>query len=262
MRRDNNQISSDRAKYISAKQAGRNPPEVREYEPVSPGQLQQVFSGGQPQPVSGGEQQSWSPKLVILQTCYGDASDGGELSTVAEAIVDANVPAVLAMHYDIEREAADKLADKLYEYLIEGANIDVAVGEARAYLLSPDVPIKSRHRAFGTPVIYIGHGGPLVKKRPQGRPNLIDSTLPKPATSPRRCPACGQPDCMGLFCPDCGRALPLTLICWNCGVSIKATAKYCEACGSPAQRAAAEASDFNSGASRADSPSGMGGTGL
>jgi hypothetical protein len=204
MRREQDDIDSDSLLAESARKKGQPAPKVETHAPVKAAELKQVFD-------------NHPPKLVILQTCYGDKgggeADDTELYTVAQSIVDAHVPAVLAMQYDIEIAAADKFAVKLYERLIDAAPIDVAVGEARRHLLGTGVVSKSPRRAFGTPVIYLGHDRPLVRKRSQEtEPQLGSDALRELPADTWTCPRCST-KCKRKRCAICG----LVFFCEICG---------------------------------------------
>ncbi|MEZ5118173.1 MAG: zinc ribbon domain-containing protein [Candidatus Nanopelagicales bacterium] len=48
------------------------------------------------------------------------------------------------------------------------------------------------------------------------------------------CPSCGAPVEGGKFCSSCGAKLSPTAFCTECGAEIKAGAKFCGECGTPA----------------------------
>ena len=74
--RNEQQIAADNANRLARRVREPAP----EYEPVAAQTLKDMFTGRN------------SPKLVILQTCYGDAVDGGQLYSVAENIVGPACP--------------------------------------------------------------------------------------------------------------------------------------------------------------------------
>lgn len=100
-------------------------------------------------------QRTSSIKLVVLNVCLaGRVSERAPFTTVGPQILQAGVPAVVAMQFEVlEREAAH-FASYLYEELIAGpapGAIDAAVGYARSnlYALDPD------SFGFGAPVLWL-----------------------------------------------------------------------------------------------------------
>ena len=73
-----------------------------------------------------------SLRLVILNACEGARGDEGSLfSSLAAALVEKGLPAVLAMQYEISDEAAIEFSRSFYGALANGYPIDAATGEAR-----------------------------------------------------------------------------------------------------------------------------------
>jgi hypothetical protein len=100
------------------------------------------------------------PQLVILQLCDdkdGDASENFE--RLAPALIDKDVPAVLAMQYAGTAEDGGVGAD-FYTRLCDGMKIGEAVQRSRNRLYSGHL-----NRRFGTPVLYLQGDGPLVLRR-------------------------------------------------------------------------------------------------
>ena len=48
------------------------------------------------------------------------------------------------------------------------------------------------------------------------------------------CPSCGAAIDGGKFCPECGGKISATTFCSECGSELKANAKFCAECGTPA----------------------------
>ena len=96
-----------------------------------------------------------SVKLAFLNACLaGRGSDHLPLHSVAEQLVQAGLPAVIAMQYEIRDDAAIEFARRLYEELTAGAcpgAIDVAVALARGglYALNPG------DFSYGTPALWL-----------------------------------------------------------------------------------------------------------
>jgi hypothetical protein len=93
------------------------------------------------------------PKLVVLNTCEGGmASDVDPFSGMAHALIQRNIPYVVAMQYPISDEAAIAFSDVLYADLANGKPIDVAVTNARnaiRLLANPEAQVE-----LITPVLY------------------------------------------------------------------------------------------------------------
>lgn len=188
-----------------------------EYAPVQAQSLKEMFT----------RHPEHRPRLVILQTCWGDKVDGDALYTIAQNIVGAGVPAVLAMQYDIGQRVADKFAGELYEGLLNGEPIDVAVRAGRIRLKDRDVSEASPYRAFGTPVIYLGHDKPLVKKRSKQRPEAVPRI-----DQGRECPRChknGNRD--DQYCGKCGLCFYCTNANCNHPYSDPVDDAWCVKCG-------------------------------
>lgn len=96
-----------------------------------------------------------SVKLVFLNACLaGLASDRVRFRSVAPQLLQAGVPAVVAMQFEIRDDRAIDFAQFLYRELVAGAcpgSIDAAVGLARSslYALNPG------DFAYGTPVLWL-----------------------------------------------------------------------------------------------------------
>lgn len=213
--REAGSIASDSAYARGASLAGHAAAPVEEDQPVEAQRLKQLFD-------------NHVPKLVVLQTCYSDKVDGEALYTAAQSIVGEGVPAVLAMQFAIARDAADRFARLLYTKLLEGDSIDVAVTFARLALRDRDVSKQSPYRAFGTPVIYLGHDKPLVKERvEQPAPRSVAARLPQQPADKRECPRC-EMMCASLFCWNCG----LRFKCPSCAEDFEnPVGSFCGTCG-------------------------------
>lgn len=222
LRRHDEAIDDDQTLALNTGLLSRAPaPPVKKDEPVEAITLRGLFG-------------PHHPPFVFLQTCYSDAIDGVALYTTAQRIVQAGVPAVIAMQYDIERGPADKFACRVYEQLLDGKRIDAAVSAGRI-LLRDSAGASSPYRAFGTPVVYVGHDGPLVKERPRVRSKPVKAN-PEPdqrEVEIQECPRCHQM-CRYQACPTCALRFkcqnqncerdledPLGLICGNCLTDIR-----------------------------------------
>jgi hypothetical protein len=95
-----------------------------------------------------------SPNLIFLHACKGAMRDTREaFNSVARELVYSEVPAVVAMQYNISGFDASRFAKMFYEELGKGSDIEEAVNQGRQVLgrLSPPW----EHPRFGTPVVIM-----------------------------------------------------------------------------------------------------------
>jgi CHAT domain-containing protein len=90
--------------------------------------------------------------LVVLHLCEVRPSDyAATFERLAPRLVQAGIPAVLAMQYPVPAKKATSFTETFYELLTQGKEIGQAVQEARRSLLA-----ESRgDRGFGTPALYL-----------------------------------------------------------------------------------------------------------
>jgi TPR repeat protein len=89
-------------------------------------------------------------RLAVLNACEGaSASVDDALSGVAGALVERDVPAVVAMQAPIGDDAAVAFARGLYSTLVDGHSVDAAVTEARRTLIVRD------DLAWAVPVLFM-----------------------------------------------------------------------------------------------------------
>jgi hypothetical protein len=92
-------------------------------------------------------------RLVVLQACESAASaTGSGFMSVATYLHRHNIPAVLAMQFEITNEFAIKFAMEFYKNLAEGQDVDTAVQQGRWKL---GLPERYERRDFGTPVLFM-----------------------------------------------------------------------------------------------------------
>jgi hypothetical protein len=120
------------------------------------------------------------PRLVFLHACKGAYSDSQRaFQSVARQLVSAEIPAVVAMQYDISVQAASIFAQKFYEQLAQGSDIDEAVRAGRIEL-GNQIPPYWGHPCFGTPVVYLQTDGaivlPIVEVKANGKEMTVEST--------------------------------------------------------------------------------------
>jgi hypothetical protein len=140
------------------------------------------------------------PRLIFLNSCKGAAASLESFNSTALDLVYHEVPAVVAMQYDIANEDAKFFATKFYEQISQGKEIDEAVKAGR-------IALGERcgwdDRRFGTPVVYLQSETALFKKRP---PKMQVATEQIKCPDPR-CGALSPPD--SKFCCRCGKPLPV-----------------------------------------------------
>ncbi len=96
-----------------------------------------------------------SVKLVLLNACLSaQGSEQTALSSVGSRLLQAGIPAVIAMQFEIRDDVAIEFAHFLYEELVTGScpgAIDAAVAFARSslYALNPG------DFSYGTPVLWL-----------------------------------------------------------------------------------------------------------
>ena len=101
------------------------------------------------------------PRLIFLHACKGAAATSQEgFSCIARGLAYAEIPAVVAMQYNISNRDAGRFARKFYEQLALGRDIDEAVKEGR-WELGQVFP-QWAHPRFGTPVVYLQTNYPIV----------------------------------------------------------------------------------------------------
>jgi hypothetical protein len=93
-----------------------------------------------------------SLRLAILNACEGARTSRSDpFAGVAGALVRRNIPAVVAMQFDISDEAAIVFAQKFYEPLAAGAPVDTSLARARLAMLAE----RSEDIEWGTPVLFM-----------------------------------------------------------------------------------------------------------
>jgi hypothetical protein len=76
-----------------------------------------------------------APQLVVLNCCSGARTAPGlSFASVAERLVRAGIPAVIAMQFEVTEEAAQTFSRALYEAIAEGETIGAALTIARIEL--------------------------------------------------------------------------------------------------------------------------------
>jgi hypothetical protein len=149
------------------------------------------------------------PRLIFLSACKGAASTEGRsislesFMNTARDFVYAQVPAVVAMQYNIANIDAQTFAQKFYEEIGQGKGIDEAVKIGRMALGFR--PPAWAHRRFGTPVVYLQSDEAIVFPDPMDARQEPGST---PITEQVECQNCKQKNSKtSKFCGACGNSL-------------------------------------------------------
>lgn len=175
------------------------------------------------------------PSLVFLHACNGATPKSTGLKSMARALVDTSVPAVVAMQYKIENRHAEKFADTFYRRLSAGTSIAEAVNAGRRALGEQKIDDHEvwGNRSFGTPVVYLQRDMSIVKVA------AAESDEDEGATF---CPKCGEG---GLgpednFCRSCGHDLHTLRAqrCRKCRTVVPPDSQFCPRCGTRWQSAA------------------------
>ncbi|MFM9592935.1 CHAT domain-containing WD40 repeat protein [Streptomyces scabiei] len=129
-------------------------------------------------------------RLVVLNAC--ESAVGGSdnvFTSTAASLVEAGVPAVVAMQYEITDKAAITFASAFYEWIAEGTPVDRAVTLARE-----EVKVRLGSLEWATPVLFLASEKAQIfrsqstpseprGRTPQGPPGRSDETPQAPARS-------------------------------------------------------------------------------
>lgn len=175
------------------------------------------------------------PRLVFLHACKGAAPLSlNSFNSTARELVYSEIPAVVAMQYEIRNEDASRFAETFYREIGEGRAIDEAVSLARRELGTSVTPRRVatwNDRGFGTPVVYLQSREAIIS-RIKARPGAQVTNQGQFQQSKVPCP---NRDCRdGLvslddkFCMKCYHQL---VPCPDCGKQISAQLNMCAKCG-------------------------------
>ena len=103
-------------------------------------------------------------RLVLLNACEGGrCARNDAFAGAAQSLVLKNIPAVIAMQFEVSDDAAIVLAGGFYSALADGYAVDAALAEARKAVFARGNAIE-----WGTPVLYL--------RAPDGRIFNVDKT--------------------------------------------------------------------------------------
>jgi len=162
------------------------------------------------------------PRLIFLHACEGAASQSyASFRGMALQLVFSRIPGVVAMQYPIKNGVAINFAEKFYEALSKGKDIDVAVQSGRnAIGLYTDETHNYTNRDFGSPVVYLHRADGIViaDEKP---PDLVsvDTTTVKNVCPHCKYPVqigqkrCSNSNCRHILdsCPKCKKIYSKTL---------------------------------------------------
>jgi CHAT domain/Kelch motif len=90
-------------------------------------------------------------RLVVLNACEGARNDRNDpFAGTAQGLIQQDIPAVVAMQFEITDAAAITFARELYGAVADGYPLDAAVAEARVAIHSDGNPVE-----WATPVLYL-----------------------------------------------------------------------------------------------------------
>lgn len=106
-----------------------------------------------------------SLRLVFLQACESAETSSNPyqvISGMAQWLAQKNIPAVIAMHFQVQSSLANEFARAFYAELVKRAAIEVAMHAARRQLYTSGVVGESERTGFGLPVLYLRGSGALL----------------------------------------------------------------------------------------------------
>lgn len=95
-----------------------------------------------------------SVQLAVLNACEGGRTSRQDpFAGAGQSLVQAGIPAVMAMQFEISDQAAITLAHEFYAALADNYPVDAALAEARKAIFAQDNLVE-----WGTPVLYMRSG--------------------------------------------------------------------------------------------------------
>jgi hypothetical protein len=131
------------------------------------------------------------PSLIVLQACEtGKSTRATDFMSLATALVRSNIPAVVAMQFEVRNDCATVFATGFYEELAKGSDVDAAVQAGRTKIsFSQPLNVRWKERHFGAPVLFMlrseGMIIPIAAKNRQSQPDGVESPTVPSATASR-----------------------------------------------------------------------------
>jgi CHAT domain len=123
-----------------------------------------------------------SLRLAVLNACEGARSSADDpFAGVAAGLVEREIPAVIAMQFEITDRAAIVFAEEFYWALADGYPVDSALAEARKAIFAEHNEVE-----WGTPVLFlrVPDGRIFEVPPPAERPHEPKSDAPEPRERP------------------------------------------------------------------------------
>lgn len=124
-----------------------------------------------------------SLRLAVLNACEGARTSRSDpFAGVAGSLVRRDIPAVVAMQFEISDEAAIAFAGGFYEALAMGCPADTSVAAARLAMLAE----RSDDIEWGTPVLFmrVPDGRLFELGEPRPRPSSVSDEAPETPSAP------------------------------------------------------------------------------
>ena len=110
------------------------------------------------------------PKLILLQACDTALPyTGRAFLSFANQLLAANVPAVVAMQFEMRNDYATAFATGFYEALAVGSDVDEAVQKGRQRIAISAGGARWNERHFGTPVLFAVNPSSVIRNPNSGR---------------------------------------------------------------------------------------------
>jgi hypothetical protein len=181
------------------------------------------------------------PELVLFTACETALSDV-PYGDVARQLANEGVPAVVAMQFRVTVEAAELFAERFYEALVAGENIEpaFAAGLEKLTDTAADGSGTFVSRWFGTPVLFLNaDGGALLERRAPEPPATGGRALGADAPAEPAAASCVFCGAVGAgtswkYCGACGRAATCQgkdELGAPCGFRFVGDTRYCPNCG-------------------------------
>lgn len=119
-------------------------------------------------------------RLAILNACEGGrASFTDPFAGVAQSLLQQDIPAVIAMQFEVSDRAAITLAHEFYAAIADGYPVDAALSEARKSIYADVSDVE-----WGTPVLYMrvadGRIFDVIQSESPSRPPVAPPTVAPP----------------------------------------------------------------------------------